>query len=101
MGSLRCPSFYFAAGSEVLDNLNLSGLEALRALFDLEFDLLALFQGVISFAKDRGVMHEDIRTVVAGQETIAFAIIKPLDGANNSICHSFFLFFQTKVIRSN
>jgi hypothetical protein len=97
-GQPKLPILYFAA-SGGLENLNLRGLEALGALFDLEFYLLTFFKGVVSFAKDRSVMHKDIRTVVAGQETIAFAIIKPLDGANNSICHSFFLFFHTKVIR--
>ena len=52
-----------------------------------EFHLLSLCQGLEALALDGGVVHEDIITSLALNETEAFGIVEPLDGASFAVCH--------------
>src|SRR6516225_1622366 len=60
------------------------GLRALRALGDLELHALVLLQAAEAVAVNLGVVHEDVRSVGAGDEAVALLRVKPLDG---SLCH--------------
>jgi hypothetical protein len=54
-------------------------LWAFLALHDIEFDLIALFQRLIPVQLNRRVMHEDIRPVLATDESVTLGIVEPLD----------------------
>ena len=54
-------------------------LRALRAIDDLEFDRLTLFQGPEAVATDRGVMHEYVAAALPFNESVAFSVVEPLD----------------------
>jgi len=59
--------------------------------FDLKFNLLALLQGLISFALNCRVMDEHIRTAFWNDKTVTFLVAEPL---HFTLCHylpSFFL----------
>ena len=56
----------------VLDLHNVRGLVALGTLRHVKFDGLAFFQGLVSLALNRGVMHEDISATFAGNKSITF-----------------------------
>src|SRR5215469_3521898 len=60
------------------------GLRALRALGDLELHALVLLQAAEAGAVNLGVVHEDVRSVGAGDEAVALLRVEPLDG---SLCH--------------
>src|SRR5262252_7925519 len=60
------------------------GLRALRALGDLELHALVLLQAAEAVAVNLGIVHEDVRSVGAGDEAIALLRVEPLDG---SLCH--------------
>jgi hypothetical protein len=70
------------------------GLQALWALFNFEFNLLALGQGVEALALDRGVMNENVLLTFTRDKAIPLAIVEPLDGSCNPfghVKHSFIL----------
>src|SRR6185312_1691836 len=56
----------------------------LRALGYLELHVLVLLQAAEAVAVNLGVVHEDVRSVGAGDEAVALLRVEPLDG---SLCH--------------
>src|SRR4029077_10366304 len=60
------------------------GVGALRALGHLELHVLVLLQAAEAVAVNLGVVHEDVRSVGAGDEAVALLRVEPLDG---SLCH--------------
>ena len=54
-------------------------LRTLLALDNVELDVIALFQRLVSVQLDRGVMDEYIRPIFAADESIALCVIEPLD----------------------
>ena len=56
-------------------------LRAFLSLDDLEFNLVALLQALISIARDGAVVDEDIRSTIAPQEAVPLRIIEPLHRA--------------------
>src|SRR6516165_6520193 len=60
------------------------GLRALRALGHLELHALVLLQAAEAVAVNLGVVHEDVRSIGAGDEAVALLRVEPLDG---SLCH--------------
>src|ERR1700683_3680339 len=63
---------------------DVSGLRALRALGHLELHVLVLLEAAEAVAVNLGVVHEDVRSVGAGDEAVALLRVEPLDG---SLCH--------------
>src|SRR6266487_4359294 len=61
------------------------GLRALRALGHLELHVLVLLEAAEAVAVNLGVVHEDVRSVGAGDEAVALLRVEPLDG---SLCHA-------------
>src|SRR2546430_15445492 len=59
-------------------------LRALRALGYLELHVLVLLQAAEAVSVNLGVVHEDVRSVGAGDEAVALLRVEPLDG---SLCH--------------
>jgi hypothetical protein len=68
-----------------LDNLfeaiDLIGLRTFAAFDDVELDLIALFEALVTFALNGAVVNEDICSIVTAEEAITFCIIEPLYGA--------------------
>src|ERR1700689_2829262 len=63
---------------------DVGGLRTLRALGYLELHVLVLLEATEAVAVNLGVVHEDIRSVGAGDEAVALLRVEPLDG---SLCH--------------
>src|SRR5260370_26382994 len=57
------------------------GLRALRALGYLELHVLVLLQAAEAVAVNLGVVHEDVRSVGAGDDAVALLRVQPLDGS--------------------
>ncbi len=55
------------------------GLGALLTLDDIEFHVIALFQSFIAIQLYCRVMNEDIRSVIASDESVALGVVEPLD----------------------
>src|SRR6187455_7018 len=68
----------------VLGSGNVSGLRALGAVDDLEFNRLALFEGAEAVAGDGGVVHEHVASTFTLDEPIALGVVEPLDLACNT-----------------
>jgi hypothetical protein len=68
----------------VLGLADVPRLRTLRAVDDLEFDRLALFQGPETVATDGGVVDEHVAPTLALNEPIALRVIEPLDLACNT-----------------
>ena len=49
------------------------------ALNDVELDLIALFQSLVSVQLDGGIVNEYIRPVIASNESVALGVVEPLD----------------------
>jgi hypothetical protein len=60
---------------------NLISLRTLCSLDDVELDLIAFFQALVTFALNGAVMDEDIGPALAAEESVAFCIVEPLYGA--------------------
>jgi len=54
-------------------------LRSLLALNDVEFDIIALFEGFITVQLDRRVMDENIWPVFTSDESVALGIVEPLN----------------------
>ena len=54
-------------------------LGAFLALNDVELDVVAFFEAFVSVELDGRVVDEDIGTVFASDESIAFCVVKPFD----------------------
>jgi hypothetical protein len=74
----HCGGFWFKC-IEKLNDSNLRCLQALRALFDCEFDPLAFFQATKALTQDRCEVDEYIVSFFALDEAVAFSIVEPLD----------------------
>ena len=74
--------------SQVLQRLNVRGLQALGAADDFELDRLAVVQRAIAIRLDRGEMDENVLPGLALDEAIAFAGVEPLH------CTLFFIHFS-------
>jgi hypothetical protein len=69
------------------DKLHLHYILSLRAFWtlrDLEFDLLALFEGLEAVALNGAIVNEDVRGAWLLNKTIALRVIEPLDLAGYS-----------------
>ena len=53
-------------------------LRALASLDDVELDLIALFETLISIYLNRAVMHEDVWSAFTTEKAVAFRVVKPL-----------------------
>ncbi len=65
-----------------LDAAHVLGLQPLRALLDVELDLLALVQSSVTLRLNRGVVDEHVLTAVSLDEAVAFVVVEPLHYAN-------------------
>src|SRR3954447_2296926 len=64
------------------ERANVLRLRTLRALRDVELDLLVLVQGLVALALDGRVVHEDVvAAVLLRNEAEALLGVEPLDGA--------------------
>src|SRR5690349_2339100 len=63
---------------------DVGGLQALRALGDLELDLLTLFERPESLTRDRRVVHKHVLAVLLADEAEALFGVEPL---HMSDCH--------------
>ncbi len=61
-----------------LDLYNIGRLRTFGATGNFEFNLLVHFQGLESLALNGGEVHENIFSVVLGNEAVAFGVIEPL-----------------------
>jgi len=69
----------------LLDLRYVASLRTFLAVDNLELDLIAFLQALISVVSDRAVVHEDIRTaILAADKAEAFRIIEPLYGSFQS-----------------
>jgi hypothetical protein len=59
---------------------NLVSLGALCPLDDVELDLIAFFQALVTFALNGTVMDEDIGPALAAEKAVALCVIEPLYG---------------------
>ena len=57
------------------------GLETLWTGYYIEFDIVAFIKGFESLSQNSAVMHENIITGIATDETITFFVVKPLNGS--------------------
>ena len=57
---------------------DLVGLGPLLALHNIEFDFVALFQTFVTVKLNRAVVDENIRSIIAANESIAFCVVEPL-----------------------
>src|SRR5580704_15068262 len=63
------------------DGADVGGLRALRALGHLELHVLVLLEAAEAVTIDHGVVHEDVRSVGAGDKAVALLRVEPLDGS--------------------
>lgn len=84
----------FPGLEEDLQRLDVRSLQALGALLDFEFNLLAFCQGTeTATVADLAVVGEKVLAAVSGRdEAEALAIVEPLDGAGLDAAHG--VFFQ-------
>src|SRR5437667_11721864 len=74
------------------DGADVRGLQALRPLLHLEFDLLPFGQRAEAVRLDGGVMAEDVRAaVVLHDEPEPLRVIEPLHGTSNH-CNTLSMF---------
>lgn len=77
-----------------LQHLDIRRLLALRALHDVERDLLLFFQGFETLGLDCRVVREDIFAAAIGSDKAkTFCIVEPL---NRTGCHISFLITDNK-----
>ena len=68
--------------------LDIRGLLALRALHDVEGNLLAFLQGLEAIHVDRGEVREEIfAAIVRSNEAKTFCVIEPFDGTECHVCY--------------
>ena len=70
-----------------LDGFDVGGLQTLGALLDRKLNMLAFFQIAEAFTLDGREMDENVRTTIAGDETVPLACIEPLDRTLNTFRH--------------
>src|SRR5687768_13348735 len=87
------------AGRVVLRFGDVPCLRTLRAVDDLEFDGLTLFQGPEAVATDRGIVHEHVAATLALNEPIPLGVVEPLDLACNTHRSSSLLAVRSVALR--
>src|SRR5690349_5273534 len=60
-------------------------LRAFLSLGDLELYLVTLLQAFVALGRNRAVMNEHIRSILAADEPITFGVIEPLHGTFHTI----------------
>jgi len=73
--------------SILLDCFDVGCLQTLGALFDGEFHLLAFFEVAETIGLNGREMDENIRTAIAGDESVTLAAIKPFDRTDYTFRH--------------
>src|SRR6185436_11488362 len=63
---------------------HVGGLRSFLALHDLELHAIAFSERLEATALNRAVMHEHIRTSLAGDESESFGVVEPLHRAGNA-----------------
>src|SRR6476469_9388190 len=76
-----------ARGAGVSDLADVGGLKSLRALDDLELDVVALGERAEPLGNDGGVVHEHVFATVLRYEAESLRIIEPLDRALRHCCN--------------
>jgi hypothetical protein len=64
--------------------LYVAGLRTLLALDDLELDVVAFLQALVTLRRDSAVVDEDIWTVIAADEPEPLGVIEPFHFAFNA-----------------
>src|SRR5581483_9723835 len=81
----------YASGLAILVGADDVGrLQTFCAFFDVEFDGIAFIQAAIAVARilNRRIVHKEVFAPVSGgDETIALAVVEPLDGAVFALIH--------------
>ena len=54
-------------------------LRSFLPLNDVEFDVIALFQSLVTIQLNRRVVNENIWPVIASDESVALGVVEPLD----------------------
>ena len=57
--------------------LYVSSLRTLRSLHDFKLNHISFLQGAITVANNRGIMNEDVGTIIAPNESVTFCVIEP------------------------
>jgi hypothetical protein len=78
IGQLEGISRQSSVGSHLTD---VGSLRAFRPLHDIEFDVLALLEGLKSIPLESRVMYKDILAALESDEPEAFPIVEPFDSA--------------------
>src|SRR5512143_2281393 len=74
-------------------------LRALRAFFDSKLDLLSFLQVAITTITLNGrVMDENIRSAFAGDKTVTFFTIEPLNRTTDTFRHCICLLWQFEIL---
>ena len=83
----RAPVFVYptTSGETRLDLAHVGGGGTLGALLDREFDLVAFAQATEAFCLNCRLVDEHVLAPCDGQETKALAVVKPLDGAGDTL----------------
>src|SRR5688572_1884239 len=71
------------ASLALVDDADVLGLRALRAVGDLKLDLVVLLQVPVAGAGDRAEVDEDVGTGFLRDEPEALVAVEPLDGAGS------------------
>lgn len=82
--SLEWLGFRDAAAVNGLHFDNFTGLWTLLALDDFKLHLITFLQALVALGSDGAVVNEDIRSIVAADESEALGIVKPLDCSFNT-----------------
>jgi hypothetical protein len=65
--------------------LYISSLRTLGSLHDLKLNHLSFLQGAITVSNNRGIMNEDVGTILAPNESVAFRVIEPFHRAAQTL----------------
>src|SRR5580658_2724071 len=57
---------------------NIRSLRTLGALGDLEFNLITFLQALVSFRRNRAVVHKDVSSIFAADKPVPLGIVEPL-----------------------
>jgi hypothetical protein len=67
------------SGFDSLSTLhNISCLRTFLTLRNLELDLVAFLQALVTLRRNRAVVHEHVRAIRASDEAVALGVIEPL-----------------------
>ncbi len=66
-------------GGRVSQSNNCVRLGTFLSLNDVEFHVIALFQSFVTIQLDCRVVNENIRPVIASDESVALGVVEPLD----------------------